>query len=397
MGKAARNRQQRRQQQHRQQLPHRSVSAPPWMEPPPDAVRGGSAAALDLVAKAMDDVEMPCRVTYSNDPLLGGPHAAVTDLRPDGTVITDPTELRPVPIVFFEPVQILAVKDTRTGDVHEARLETIVAGGFHRIPRGIMVNFPADGWGLHRTATGLLLRDRFGGVWAQSTVDLDPEWISEATSQGWVTVFYGPKLGIRTPPGKTEATYTLQHRITEFRQGRAEGLCAAANVRWHPVPTGETLTWVMLPAGALGQPLPVAYVPQFNFAPHGGPETLGFIPTPGSYAAIPTTPLLVGTATATDFDLLHPHLDDQLNFVAGYRTSAEYADGFTAWQQAAHAHGRVLVITGHRDLPAGPEIADRDPHTLAEQIQQALRDSYAAIVPLSPTPRRRHLPAWEDR
>ncbi|WUI01563.1 hypothetical protein OHR68_07005 [Spirillospora sp. NBC_00431] len=343
-------------------------------------------------------------MTYSDDPMLGGPKATVTAIGADGVPITDGQAIQPVPVALFEPSRVLAVKDLRTTEIHDARMEGIIGQGFHRMPRGLLINFPADGWGLYRTATGLLLRDRFGGVWAEGTLSLDPRWISEATSQGWVTVFYGPHLGIRVPPGKTERTYTLQDRIDEFRKGRSHGMCASANVRWHPVPTGETLNWVLLPPGAFGQPLPLAYVPQFNFTPHGGPETFGFVPTPETYSEVPVAladiPIarnLVGDATPTDFDLFQPRLDPGLNFVAGYHAPAsESIDSFTAWQQAAHAHGRVLVLTGHHDLPAGPELIHQPLQNIRENTSQALQTSHAAIIPLTRASRL-SLPAWEDR
>ncbi|MEV4753422.1 hypothetical protein AB0K21_44365 [Streptosporangium sp. NPDC049248] len=380
MGKAERNRKRRRQHSGR---------GGAWTDVPPNAVRGGTQAAVTLAADIFEETQMPCRAIFMDDPMLGGPQATVIGIQADGSVVTDGKAINPSPVVLFEPVKAMMVKDTRTGTVHEARTEGIISGGFHRVPLGVMASMPAEGWGLYRTATGLMLRDTFGGVWAEGTLDLDPAWVSEATSYGWVTVLFGPRLGIRVPPGKSAQSYTLQQRIAEFRQGRSEGLCAAASVKWHPAVPKETMSWVLLPAGIFGQPLPLAYMPQFNFTHLGGPETFGFVQTPERFADVPTALGLAADVTPTDVDLFQPHLDEGLNFVGGYRVSAGATDpGYTAWRKDAHAHGRILVITGHQDFPAGPEFLHDKPQDVVERARQVVRSSYAATVLVSETPRR---------
>ncbi|MEV4091273.1 hypothetical protein [Streptosporangium saharense] len=380
MGKAERNRKRRRQQNDRDGA---------WTNVPPHAVRGGTQAAVTLAADILEETQMPCRTTFMDDPMLGGPKATVVDIQSDGSVVTDGKVIDPAPVVLFEPVRAMMVKDTRTDTVYEARTEGIISGGFHRMPLGIMANFPAEGWGLYRTATGLMLRDTFGGVWAEGILDLDPAWVSEATSYGWVTVFFGPRLGLRVPPGKSAQSYTLQQRIAEFQQGRREGLCAAASVAWHPVAPKETMSWVLLPAGIFGQPLPLAYMPQFNFTHLGGPEAFGFVRTPEQFADVPPALGLAAEVTLTDVDLFQPHLDEGLNFVGGYRVPDGATDpGYTAWRKTAHAHGRILVITGHQDFPAGPEFRHDHPQVVVERARQVVRSSYAATVLVSETPRR---------
>ena len=328
MGKGARNRRRRQLAATRPLQP-----AAMW-----NLVDGGPDERREKLIEVLEDTHMPCRATYSNDPLFGGPSATITDILPDGTLVTDPHSAIPaLPVAMFETKQLLALKDLRTSMFHEPRIESIVSSGFHRIPRGILVNSPAEGWGLYRTSAGLMLRDRFGGVWADGDLQLDSGWVSEATSQGWVIVYYGPYMGIRLPEGKTEATYTLQERITDFRRGREVGLCAMASVRWHPAPLQETMNWVLLPPGIFHQPYPVAYVPAWHFFPFGGTEAFGLVPVKSSSAGIAAVGMarnLAVNITRTDVDFFQPHLDNDINFVAGYRVpGGRPTSGFTAWRQ----------------------------------------------------------------
>jgi hypothetical protein len=280
------------------------------------------------------------------------------------------------------------VKDLRTSTFHEPRMEYIISAGFHRQPRGILANFPAEGWGLYRTDTGLMLRDQFGDVWAKSTVTPDPGWLELAARNYWVTVYYGPWLGVRLPEGKTDRTYTLQDRIAEFRRGREEGLCAAASVRWYPEIFDQTMEWALLPAGAFGQPYPIAYVPAWNFDHLGGPETFGLEPVTLrghglALGPVPGARNLAVDVTSTDVDFFQPHLDTAINFVTGYRVHAGSPDPFfTAWRQMALQAGQVLMITGSKDLPAGPALIDEDPDDVMARTEEALRTSHAALVPI---------------
>lgn len=348
-------------------------------------VGGSLRERQEKMIEFMENVDVPCRITTTSDPLLGGRGAVINEILPSGKVLTDPNETVPdLPVALFEPARVMAVKDLRTSTFHEPRMEYIVSAGFHRQPRGLLANLPADGWGLYRTETELMLRDQFGSVWAKSPVEMDRVWLELATQHGWVTVFYGPYLGIRLPEGKTTRTYTVQDRIAEFRRGREQGLCAAASVRWHPEIFDQTMEWALLPAGAFGQPYPIAYVPSWNFDHLGGPETFGLVPIRlHGLSQVPRARDLAVDVTSTDVDFFQPHLDTAINFVAGYRVPAGRPDAmFTAWQNAALQTGRVLLIAGSKHMPAGPALLDEDPNDVMARAAEALRTSHAALVPI---------------
>lgn len=378
MGKGARNR--RRRQLQAAASPLQPTAT--W-----NMVGGSLRERQEKLIEVLENVNMPCRTTTSRDPLFGGPGATISEILPDGTVLTDPYDPAPVlPVALFEPTKLIAMKDLRTSTFHEPRMECIISAGFHRQPRGILANLPAEGWGLYRTDTGLMLRDQFGGVWAKSTVAPDPGWLELAARCYWVTVYYGPWLGVRLPAGKTDRTYSLQDRIAEFRRGREQGLCAAASVRWHPEIFNQTMEWALLPAGVFGQPYPVAYVPAWNFDHLGGPGTFGLesITLRGrGIGSVPVAQDLAVDVTSTDVDFFQPHLDTAINFVAGYRVPAGGPDPFfTAWRQMALQAGRVLLIAGSKDMPAGPALIDEDPDDVMARAEEALRTSHAALVPI---------------
>ena len=383
MGKAARNR--RRRQLQAASRPLQPTAA--W-----NTVGGSLKERQEKLIEVLEKVDMPCRTTTSSDPLFGAPGAVISDILPGGMILTDPYDTVPVlPVVLFEPDQLIALKDPRTSTFHEPRMEHIISAGFHRQPLGMLANLPAEGWGLYRTGTALMLRDQFGGVWAESTMTPDPGWLEFAARHGWVTVYYGPYLGVRRPEGKTDHTYTLQDRIAEFRRGREYGLCAAASVQWHPETFDQTMEWVLLPAGAFGQPYPAAYVPIWNFDHLGGPGTFGLEPVTlrgHRIGAVPVAHVLAADITTTDVDFLQPHLDNAINFVAGYHAPP---DGFfTAWRQMALQAGSVLLITGSKDMPAGPALIQEDPSKVIARTEAALRTSHAALVPIG-VPRRASL------
>lgn len=386
MGKGARNR--RRRQLQAATRPVQPTAT--W-----NMVGGSLKERQEKLIEALENVDIPCRITTSSDPLFGGPGATISEILTDGTIRTDPYDAVPVlPVALFEPTQLIAMKDLRTSTFHEPRMEHIISAGFHRQPRGMLANLPAEGWGLYRTDTGLMLRDQFGGVWAQSTVSLDPSWLELAARHYWVTVYYGPWLGMRLPEGKTDRTYTLQDRIADFRRGREQGLCAAASVRWHPEIFDQTMKWALLPAGAFGQPYPIAYVPVWNFDHLGGPGTFGLKPVTlrgHGIGPVPVAQDLAVDVTSTDVDFFQPHLDTAINFVAGYRVPAGGPDPFfTAWRQMALEAGRVLLIAGSKDMPAGPALIDQDPNDVMARTEEALRSSHAALVPIG-VPRRASL------
>lgn len=378
MGKGARNRRRRQLQ---------AATRPPEPTPAWEMFGESLKGRREKVIEVLQNVDMPCRTTTSSDPLFGGRRATITEILPDGTVLTDPYDPVPVlPVALFELTQLIAMKDLRTSTVHEPRMERIISAGFHRQPRGILSNLPAEGWGLYRTRGGLMLRDQFGGVWAKSTVTPDPAWLELAGQHHWVTVYYGPWLGVRLPEGKTEHTYTLQDRIAEFRRGREQGLCAAASVHWHPEIFDQTMEWVLFPAGTFGQPYPIAYVPVWNFDHLGGPETFGLKPVTlrgHDIGPVSVAQDLAVDVTSTDVDFFQPHLDSAINFVTGYHVPVNSPDPlFTAWRQMALQAGRVLLIAGSKDMPAGPALIDENPNDVMARADEALRASQAALVPI---------------
>jgi hypothetical protein len=374
MGKAERNRRNRRQRPGPAERLKRDGSTGP--------LRGGSAEARELFEHVAAETEMPCRATFMDDPLFGGRAARVTGMTPEGGLITGRgPDADQVPVLLFEPVHTIAVQDPVTGLYHEARIDTLVGTGWQRVPpRFLMAGLPADGWGLYRTAAGVELVDPYGGLYAEGRLALDPKWISAAVSTGAVMVFIGPNLGIRIPPERPPESYTDRDRIREFRYGRENGLLAAATVKWHTSPPGETATWVLLRENELGPACPpVAYVPRLNLKAHGGPQAFGFASLEKLGAEpmeIPVARGLAARITDADVDLIRP--DDETGFfIAGYRTPGGPGDErFAAWRAAAARHGHILVITGSRDILPSED-------TDYARVVDVVRASRGALVPLT--------------
>ena len=287
MGKATRNR--KRRQQSPGQPSTASSDPASWQHWLPEGpLDGHDPQTQALLARLATEHHMPCKLTYLHDPVLGCGAVPVAGITEDGTLIFDRSgTVDPIPVVMFEPSRSVISQDSRTGTAYDLLTEALITAGVHRIlPGPIWTGRPAEGWGIYRTTDGLVLRDPDGAVYAESTTALDPAWVSIATSLGSVLVLHGPCLGIRTPPGRTEACYTVADRAEEIKRGRWNGLLAGATVRWHSEPLEETLTWVLLSPGMYFQPLPVAYVPMWEFNRHGGPETFGLAPF-RSFAEIP--------------------------------------------------------------------------------------------------------------
>jgi hypothetical protein len=374
MGRAARNKRNRRSQARPGE--HRGQDGPPRF-------RSGTPEFRELLERIAAETEMPCRAAFMDDPLFGGGHRAkVTGVAPDGSLITETGgHADRVPVLLFEPVHAAALVDPVTGRWHEPRIDTLVAAGWQRVPpRFVMAGLPADGWGLHRTATGVVLRDPYGCTYAETRVTLSPEWVSAAVSTGSVMVLIGPRLGVRIPDGRTPESYTARDRAEEFNYGRRNGLIAAATVRWHTSPPEETTSWVPLPEGALGLPTPpIVYVPALNLKKHGGPQAFGLADLAGfgrEPMQIPVARGLAARITDVDIDLIRPS-DETGGFIAGYRNRGGPGDeGFAAWRAAAARHGRILVITGSRDILPGPD-------TDLTHIVDVVRASRGAVVPLT--------------
>ena len=375
MGKAARNRRSRQQQSRAAERLQRRGSTGP--------LRGGSAEARELLAKVSAETEMPCRATFMDDPLFGGHPATVTGITPEGGLITETGGAAGrIPVLLFEPVHALAVKDGVTGLMHEARTDGLVGAGWQRVPpQFIMAGLPADGWGLYRTGAGVELRDPYGCTFAEGHLVLDPEWVSAAVSARSVMVLVGPRLGVRVPPGRSPESYTDRDRAREFREGRQYGLLAAATVKWHSTLPAETVSWELLAENTLGpQSPPVAYVPLLNLKAHGGPQAFGFTDLSrfgSGPLEIPVTPDLAARLTGTDVDLIRPD-DDTGGFVAGYlNTGGPGDERFATWRASAARHGRILVITGSQELlPAGED-------TGFAPVLEVVRASHGALVPLT--------------
>lgn len=385
MGKGARNRQRRRQSADQSSTAGRDPAD--WLRWLPEGpLRGEDPRTQALLARMSTEHHMPCKLTYLHDPVFGRGAVPVVGIEEDGTLIPDRSgTVDPIPVVMFEPPAVVMIGDPRTGTAHEARTEAIIAAGFHRIPPGpFWAGLPAEGWGVYRTTDGIVLRDPDGAVYAEGTTLLDPAWVSTATSLGSVLVLHGPHLGVRTPPGRTEASYTVNVRAKEIKQGRREGLLAGATVTWHREPLDETLKWVLFRPGMYFQPLPIAYLPTWEFNPHGGPEAFGFAPF-RSFAEIPQAQGMVAHITDTDVDLYRPDVDRDLSFITGYHAvDGTTDDRYIAWKQATLNTGQLLLITGRREIPTGPAALTAGPQASEDAAYEVLRESHVAIVTVTP-------------
>ncbi|MCA1702110.1 MAG: hypothetical protein LC808_02110 [Actinobacteria bacterium] len=381
MGKGARNRQRRAQSADQVSTESRDPAGwEHWL--PEGPLRGDDPQTLALLARLATEHHMPCKLTYLHDPVLGCGAVPVAGITEDGTLIPDRSgTVDPIPVIMFEPSRSVISQDSRTGTAHDLLTETLITAGFHRISPGpIWSGRPAEGWGIYRATNGLVLRDPDGAVYAQGTTAFDPAWVSIATSLGSVLVLHGPCLGIRTPPGRTEACYTLADRAEEIKRGRRDGLLAGATVRWHPEPLEETLNWVLLPPGMFFQPLPVVYVPRWEFNRHGGPEACGLAPF-RSFAETYQAHGMVAHITETDVDLYRPDVDRDLSFICGFHALEGTTDGrYAAWQQAALTARRLLLITGSREMPTGATVEAIGPQGSFDEAWNVLHESSVAIV-----------------
>jgi hypothetical protein len=299
--------------------------------------------------------DMPGRVTYLDDPVFGEMQPAI-GVGSDGRIVTDTSSTEePIPVVLFEPVRIMMGENKVTGLVQELRTEAIVAAGFHRVPSGpVWAAKPAVGWEVRREPGRLVLCDGTGDIWAASEITPDPQWVSAAVSYRHIIVFYGPRLGVRVPPGTDPASYTTAARAAEFRDGRQKGLVSVATVKWQGEASSQTLDWVTFLPGSFGQGLPGIFVPALTFARQGGPAAFGLALVPGEGAEVIPTSLLTARVSRTDIDLMDPAESQRFRWVGG----VHYAEGIdTAWARAARRHGLALLVTGPR-LPGG-DYADK--------------------------------------
>lgn len=333
-----------------------------------------------MAARFAHSTEMACRTTFLDDALFGGAFPAV-DIDAEGRVITDREAATEIPVLLFEPAQPMVFKDTTTGSVYEARTEMLISAGLNRLAGPVMKIETAGGWGVVRTADKkVLLRDPDGAVVASGTPDLAPEWVSAAISYGYILVLHGAPLGVRVPPGRSEESYSARERASEFKRARNNGLLVGAFIAWRGL-AEEALDWILFPPGAFDQPFPLAFVPQWEFNAHGGPEPFGFVRLSDSNLP-PLAQGLVARLTDTDLDLFRDDDPDQHSgFVCGYHAGDEPRDraAFDAWRQAACACGGLVVMAGNRPMPAvlGAS-AEQD-----EQVNRAAASSWVAKVPLT--------------
>jgi hypothetical protein len=339
--------------------------------------RGGRQLNSLADIEAAEEVwspDMPGRVTYLTDPVIGGGQMA-TGISPSGQLIPDDSgTTEPIPVIMFEPAQVLLMQNKVTGLVQETKTEAIVAQGFHRLAGGMVWTVkPAVGWQVRRRPGELLLCDSTGDIWAASKITPDPAWISAATSQRDVIVFYGPKLGVRTPPGMSQTSYSTAKRAAEFRQGRQEGLVAAATVTWRGQDDGETLEWSTFLPGSFGQSLAGIFVPAPNFTRHGGPAAFGLSRLGDHGMSVPadTANTLTARISRTDIDLIDPAETQPFDWLGG----VHYSEGIDPrWRQAVITRARVLLLTG-RSLPLQ---RPADPLT----AHKILADLWGAVIPV---------------
>jgi hypothetical protein len=192
MGKAARNR--KRRQPSTGQLSTASSDLASWQHWLPEGpLDGHDPQTQALLARLATEHHMPCKLTYLDDPIFGRGVIPVAGITEDGTLIPDRSgTVDPIPVVMFEPSRCVISQDLRTGTAYDLLTEAIIGAGFHRIPAGpVWTGRSAQGWGLYRTAEGVVLRDADGAVYAEATTALDPAWVSIATNLGSVLVLHG--------------------------------------------------------------------------------------------------------------------------------------------------------------------------------------------------------------
>ncbi|MFE3583188.1 hypothetical protein [Streptomyces vinaceus] len=171
------------------------------------------------------------RLLYMNSPVLGLGQVA-TGIDPDtGTLQTTDGE-DPMPVALFEPERAMMSR-LPGGAPTEIQVEGAIASGMRRFPRGVADLRTIPGWALHRLSDDRIeLRSPDGGVYSRITVPASPDWYSAAVHHGYAVCFYGPQLGVRTPPGSTQAKYTDAERLEEFRTARGRGLVAAGIIAY---------------------------------------------------------------------------------------------------------------------------------------------------------------------
>ncbi|MFE5549584.1 hypothetical protein ACFQ71_38080 [Streptomyces sp. NPDC056534] len=171
------------------------------------------------------------RLLYMHSPVLGLGQVA-TGIDPDTGTLQTTDGQDPMPVALFEPERAMMSR-LPGGAPTEIQVEGAIASGMRRFPRGVADLRTIPGWALHRLSDDRIeLRSPDGGVYSRITVPASPDWYSAALHHGYAVCFYGPQLGVRTPPGSTQAKYTDAERLEEFCTARGRGLVAAGIIAY---------------------------------------------------------------------------------------------------------------------------------------------------------------------
>ncbi|MFD9151606.1 hypothetical protein ACFWDF_30945 [Streptomyces diastaticus] len=172
------------------------------------------------------------RLLYMNTPSLGLGQVA-TGIDPNTGAVQTTDREDPMPVALFEPERAMMSR-LRGGVPKEIQVEGAISAGMRRFPDVIADLRTIPGWTLHRLDDDRLeLRSPDGGVYSRIAVPASPGWYSAALHHRYVVCFYGPQLGVRTPPGSTPAQYTDAKRLEEFRTARGRGLVAGGIIAYH--------------------------------------------------------------------------------------------------------------------------------------------------------------------
>ncbi|MEV6733738.1 MULTISPECIES: hypothetical protein [unclassified Streptomyces] len=137
-----------------------------------------------------------------------------------------------MPVALFEPERAMMSR-VPGGEPMEIQVEGAIAAGMRRFPRGFADLRTIPGWALHRLADDRIeLRSPDGGVYSRICVPASPDWYSATLHHRYVVCFYGPQLGVRTPPDSTPERYTDAKRLEEFRTARGRGLVAGGIIAY---------------------------------------------------------------------------------------------------------------------------------------------------------------------
>lgn len=178
-----------------------------------------------------DHVDDQGRLLFMDAPALGLSQVA-TGIDPDTGMLQTSDGEDPMPVALFEPERAMMSR-LPGSEPREIQVEGAIAAGLRRFPRGFADLRTHPGWALHRLADDRIeLRSPDGGVYSRITVPTSPDWYSAALHHGYVVCFYGPQLGVRTPPGSAPEQYTDAKRLEEFRTARGRGLVAGGIIAY---------------------------------------------------------------------------------------------------------------------------------------------------------------------